>query len=226
MPPAAGRSRRPAAASVLPIVAFSSGESAVMSRAPAMPSATPSTPPTMPFDHRLAEHLADDAPALPAERLEGAELAHAPRDRGHGEQAGHRKAATSAAIASHLPRRVGQARGARQRAADLVGQVLRGGHRSLGHDVALISFLTAAMLLGAVGAHVDLVDLVGVVAELLGAGQRDVQVGRRLPLGSVDDADDLELGAADLLHVADRELVLLRVGLGRRERRWRWSRRS
>ena len=60
-----------------------------MSRAPATPMRhADDAAERRPCTSDSPKHLADDAAALPAERLERAELADAPRDGGHGEQAG------------------------------------------------------------------------------------------------------------------------------------------
>ena len=77
----------------------------------------------MPWTSRLTHHLADDPAAVPADRLEGPELAHPAGDRGDGEQHGQDEGGQQHRDGEPEAQRVGQVGGGAQRARDVAGQV-------------------------------------------------------------------------------------------------------
>ena len=180
----------------------------------AMPSATPITAPTMPC-------TMDSPSTWPTmRRLFQPSALSVPNSRTRRETAetvsrlATAKEAIRAATASHLPSRSASVEALESEPLTWPARSEDGRHGRLGHEL-LDLLLDGGDVVGAVGLHVDLVDLVLVVAELLRPAQGDVDVGRRAAAGQGDDADDLELDLPSIFLASPTvERVLLGVGLG------------
>ena len=123
----------------------------------------------------LAQHLADDPAAAPAEGFERAELAHAADTADTVSRLATANEAIRAATASHLPSLPASLEALLQRAAHLARPDPRPWSRWPWADAADLA-LDGADDARARGLDVDLVDLAVVAAERLGELQRDVHV--------------------------------------------------
>ena len=188
----------------VPVVelAVSVGPNASIRPAASSPRATPAMPPRMPGRERLAGDLAHDAALRPAERLQRPQLAHALPNGGERQQRREREGSRGGDDRERDAQVVGEVRRVDERAADLVGDLLRARHVRRG-ELRLDPVLGRAHGRAVVGAHEHDVDQVLLAGKLLQLAQREVDVRPLAAERRVDQADDREARAVQVQLGAD-----------------------
>ncbi len=180
---------------------------------PRIPSATPSSPPPMPWASdspatwRTTSHCVQpSAFSVPSSRT------RLP-DRGERQQHGEQERRRGGEDLEGDAEPVGKVRRVHERAADLVGDVLRA--RDLRVRVELLDLLLDVADRGAArGADEHDVRHPLLARERLQLGKRDVDVGRLPAERRLDDADDRELRLVQIERGADLQPLAARVGVG------------
>ena len=192
-------------------------------------ASTPSPTPEETAEHALRERLAcdlpDDEPLRPAERLEGAELADTLPDRRQRQQRREQERGDRSDDREDDAEVLREVRGVDERAADLVGDLLRARDLSL-RQRRLDRLLHLADRRARRGSNEDDVGEPLLARELLQLLERQVDIGALTTERRTDEPDDRERRAVQIELRADLQAVLRRVGRRRRAPRDRRRRRG